>query len=165
MAVFAAECAAAGRDVESTIAAVEALIPKTLTFGLLENLDYAVRGGRIPPWAGRLTRLLMATPIIRTTPEGKVSLSGMFFGKLQRIRRFVRHIVRRIDTTSPMNVAIGYSTNADVVAAIEAELRERLPNIQRISVAELGSALGVHGGPGLLIVATQPVVSTDPNDA
>ena len=165
LVVFAAECAAAGRDIESTMAAVRQLIPETQTFGLLENLDYAVRGGRIPQWAGRLTRLIMATPIIHTTPGGRVTLSGLFFGKRQRVKRFVRHIVRRVRSTGPINVAIGYSTNPEDVAAVEKELRERLPGIERVSIAELGSALGVHGGPGLLIVATQPALPTDPDDS
>ena len=165
LVVFAAECAAAGRDVASTMAAVKRLVPATRTFGLLENLDFAVRGGRIPQWAGRLTRLIMATPIIHTTPGGRVSLSGLFFGKRQRVKRFVRHVARRVDASTPINVAIGYSTNPDDVPAVEAELRRRLPGIQRVAVAELGSALGVHGGPGLLIVSTQPVVSTAADDA
>ena len=156
LAVFAAECAAEGQDVESTIAAVNELIPDTQTYGLLESLDYAVRGGRIPQWAGRLTQLIMATPIIRTTSEGRVTLSGLFFGKRQRVRRFVNHVVRRVGTTAPLNAAIGYSTNADDATAIRRELQRRLPNIRRVSIAELGSALGVHGGPGLLVVATMP---------
>ena len=161
LVVFAAERAAAGQDIGSTIAAVKALVPETRTYGLLENLDFAVRGGRIPPWAGRLTRLIMATPIIRTTPDGRVALSGLFFGKRQRVKRFVRHVVRRVGSSQPLNVAIGYSTNSDDATAIQAELQKRLPNVNRISIAELGSALGVHGGPGLLIVATQPAVSID----
>ena len=160
LAVFAAECAAAGRSVESTIAAVNALIPATRTYGVLENLDYAVRGGRLPRWAGTLTRLLRATPIIRTTPDGRIALSGLFFGRRHRVARFVRHIARRAGASNPLNVAIGYSTNPEDAAAIERELRRKLPNIKRISIAELGSALGVHGGPGLLIVATQPYTPT-----
>ena len=159
LAVFAAECALAGQSVQATIEGVTSLIPQTRTYGLLENLDYAVRGGRIPPWAGTLTRLLRATPIIRTTPDGRVALSGMFFGKRHRARRFVRHVIRRVGTSKPLNVGIGYSTNPDDAETVKLELQQKLPNIQRISMAELGSALGVHGGPGLLIVATQPATS------
>ena len=114
------------------------------------------RGGRIPQWAGSLTRLLGATPIIRTTPEGRVALSGLFFGKRHRAKRFVRHVIRRVGTSVRLNVGIGYSTNPEDAKAVKLELQEKLPNIHRISIAELGSALGVHGGPGLLIVATQP---------
>ena len=159
LAVFAAECALAGHSVEATIEAVTALIPQTRTYGLLESLDYAVRGGRIPPWAGTLTRLLRATPIIRTTPDGRVALSGMFFGKRRRARRFVRHVIRRVGTSIPLNVGIGYSTNPEDAETVKLELQQKLPNIRHISMAELGSALGVHGGPGLLIVATQPATS------
>jgi dihydroxyacetone kinase-like predicted kinase len=43
LAVFAAECAAAGRSAESTIAAIQRLIPETRTYAVLGNLDHAVR--------------------------------------------------------------------------------------------------------------------------
>ena len=156
LAVFAAECADAGLSVETTIAAVEALIPETRTYGVLDSLDFAVRGGRIPAWAGTLTRLLRATPIIRTTPAGRVSPSSFFFGGRNRVERFARHVARRARSSGPLSVAIGHATDPDDAKAIEVHLQEQLPNIARLTVAELGSALGVHGGPGLLVVATQP---------
>jgi len=41
-------------------------------------------------------------------------------------------------------------------AELELELRHRFDNIHRTTITDIGAALGVHGGPGTLIVATQP---------
>ena len=43
-----------------------------------------------------------------------------------------------------------------VGAVAEQELRRHFDNIHRTTITDIGAALGVHGGPGTLIVATQP---------
>ncbi|MDX1509128.1 MAG: DegV family protein, partial [Woeseiaceae bacterium] len=48
LAVRAAECAVAGLSVDDAMAEVRDLIPVTLTFALVDDMRYAVRGGRIP---------------------------------------------------------------------------------------------------------------------
>lgn len=156
LVVAAAECAAAGLPVGETIERVRALIPETRTFGLLRDLHFAVRGGRIPAWAGRVSRLLRLTPVIRTTADGRVGLSGFFFGSGNRIRRFVRHLVKRIPADESITVAVAHAACPDDAARLEQQLRRRLPGIRKLTVTELGTALGVHGGPGTLIVAVQP---------
>jgi len=156
LTVFAAECADAGLSVDKTIAALEALIPETRAYGILNNLDYAVRGGRIPKWIRTVAELLRVTPIIRTTADGRIALSGFFFGKGNRVSRFARHVIRRSRSRGPLSVAIGHATSPDEAKEIERLLRDELPDIERLTTAELGSALGVHGGPGTLVIATQP---------
>jgi DegV family protein with EDD domain len=156
LTVFAAECAASGMPVERAIAALQALIPRTHTYGMLSNLDYAVRGGRIPSWVKTVARFLHLIPIIRTTPDGKIRLSGFFFGKRNRIQKFARHVVRRERREGCLNVAVGHAVSPVDAVEIERILRERLPCITRLTTAELGAALGAHGGPGTLIIATQP---------
>jgi DegV family protein with EDD domain len=161
LAVVAAECAAAGMSIDAALARVRKLIPETRTFGLLRDLSYAVRGGRIPKWAGVLTRFLRLTPIIRTTGDGRVGLSGFFFGSRHRIRRFCRHVARRTELEGPLRVAVGHAACPEDAELLAARLRERLGNVERLSITDLGTALGVHGGPGALIVAFQPYTEPD----
>ena len=47
-------------------------------------------------------------------------------------------------------------TEWDQVEALADALRRLLPEVSRVSITELGSALGVHGGPGTLLAATMP---------
>ena len=159
LTVFAAECAVAGLPVDTTIAAIESLIPQTHVYAVLSNLDYAVRGGRISRWvkvAADWTRLI---PIIRTTAEGKISPSSCIVGKRNFLAKFARHIASRVRGDKKTAVAVGHAMSPENAAELERLLRQEIPNIARLTLTELGTALGVHGGPGTLVIATQPYVT------
>jgi DegV family protein with EDD domain len=156
LAVAAAEYAKAGLSVEDAIAAVEKLIPETRTYGLLKDLRFAVRGGRVPRWVKTIADLLRATAIIRTVPDGRVASGTFLFGRRKRIPRFARYVARLTPAAGTLDVAIGHALCPEDAAELERELQQRLDNIHRTTITDIGAALGVHGGPGTLIVATQP---------
>ncbi len=156
LVVAAAEYAAAGLGVEEAIAAVERLIPETRTYGLLSDLRFAVRGGRVPRWVKTIADLLRATAIIRTVPDGRVASGSFLFGRRNRIQRFARYVARKTPPADSLDVAIGHAVCPDDAAGLERELRRHFGNIHRTTITDIGAALGVHGGPGTLIVATQP---------
>ena len=156
LVVFAAECAAAGLDVDTTLAAVKDLLPKTHTFALLNDLHYAVRGGRVPPWVRTMATLLRLTVVLRTTADGRVATGNFFVGRRRRISRFARLVARHNKQYPAVNVAIAHALCPDDAAELEQLLRRLLPKVERVSTTQLGAALGVHGGPGTLIVAVQP---------
>ena len=156
LVVFAAECAHAGLSVENTIAAVHELIPQTQTYGMLRDLSYAVRGGRVPAWVQTAARFMHITPFIRATPDGKIAPAGCVFGRRDNVRKFARTLARRARRKGPLNVAVGHAMCADDADRLATLLREALPQIVRLTMTEIGAALGVHTGPGALIVAMQP---------
>ncbi len=94
LVVAAAEYAKAGLSVQDAIAAVQKLIPDTRTYGLLKDLRFAVRGGRVPRWVKTIAELLRATAIIRTVPDGRVASGTFLFGRKNRVRRFARYVAR-----------------------------------------------------------------------
>jgi len=156
LAVYAAECAKAGVSIDDTITAVKALIPDTRTYGLLHDLRYAVRGGRVPRWVKTIADLLRATTIIHTVPDGRVASGSFLFGRRHLIRRFARYVARHTPAATELDVTIGHALCADDAAELERELRDQFDNLHRTTITEFGAALGVHCGPGTLIVATQP---------
>ena len=113
LVVFAAECAHAGLSVEKTIAAVHELIPQTQTYGMLRDLSYAVRGGRVPAWVQTAARFMHVTPFIRATPDGKIAPAGCVFGRRDNVRKFARTLARRAPRKGPLNVAVGHAMCAD----------------------------------------------------
>ena len=159
LVVFAAECSAAGLSTQATIAAVESLIPETYTYGTLEDLDYAVRGGRIPRWVKFLAENMRVTPIIRTTPEGEIKLSKCLFGRRNIPARLAKHVADMFRDKGPMIISVAHATSPEKAAKVAAVLKEKLPASKRLSITELGTAIGVHGGPGTLLIATQPYVN------
>jgi len=156
LAVFAAECAHAGLSAEKTIAAVNDLIPQTDIYGMLRDLRYAVRGGRVPSWVRTIAQVLNITPFIRATPDGHIAPSGFAFGQRDRVRKFARSLVRNARGRGPLNVAIGHAACPEDAEKLETILRRDLAQIKRLTTTSLGAALGVHTGPGAMIVALQP---------
>ena len=159
LAVFAAECAHAGLSIEETIAAVKELIPQTRTFGILRDIRYAVRGGRVPAWVRTVADFLNVTPFIRTTSDGRIKPSGFAFGKSGTTGKFANSVARQAGNLGPLRIAIGHANCPADAAELEELLRRDLPQIERLTTAELGSALGVHAGPGSLVVAVQPITT------
>ncbi len=160
VAVYAAELAHAGVPIQDAVAAVKTIIPQTSSFGVIADMKYAVRGGRLPEWVGTIARLLRVTPFIRTTPEGSISASGFAFGTGNRTKKFARHMIRRLKSSGPITLAIGHADCPDEAGKLVQLLKDALPQINRLAVTALGSGLGAHTGPGALVVAVQPVLDT-----
>ena len=158
LAVFAAECAAAGLDAETTVAAVQEQVHDTTSYAILSDTRYAVRGGRLPKWVRTIGEFLRLSPIIYTTREGKVSLSGFLLGRHNRIERFAHYVARRAPR-GPIEIGIGHASCEEDALQLEQQLRRLVPDIKKLVVNGLGPAIGVHGGPGTLLIAVRPWVS------
>ena len=161
LVVFAAECAKAGMSAAATIAAVRTLSAETKSFGMLQDLEFAVRGGRVPTYVKTLADLMRLTAIIYTVPDGRVASGRFLFGRYRRVQRFARWIAKRTQKDRPLRVWIAHALCADEAAELERALRAILPDVRETAITETGSALGAHGGPGTLIVATQPYLDPD----
>ena len=92
----------------------------------------------------------------RTVPDGRVATGGFLLGRRNRLQKFARYISRKSTNTEPLIVAIGHALCRDEAVELARLLRREIPSIKRLITTDLGSALGVHGGPGTLLVATQP---------
>lgn len=155
LALAAAERAAAGGTAAEVIAHVERLRPYTHTFACPTTLKFAVQGGRIPPWAGRVATWLRMTPLICSHLHGKVGIGGVLFGRQNLIAQFARWAGRRIDPRLRYRVLIGHGMAEANARALLARLRESHANLTSGEVVPIGTALGVHGGPGLLVIGLQ----------
>ena len=158
LAVLAAECAEAGLDVETTLAAVREQVPETKTYAILSDLRYAVRGGRLPRWVKSVADFLRLNPIICTTRDGRVSLSGFMFGSHNRIERFARYIAGRVPK-GPVEIGIGHAICEVDARELENYLRKLVPDIGKLVVTGLSTGIGVHGGPHTLLVSVRPFMS------
>jgi DegV family protein with EDD domain len=158
LAILAAECAEAGLDVESTLAAVREQVPLTRTYAILSDLRYAVRGGRLPRWVKSVATFLRLNPIICTTKDGRVSLGGFMIGTHNRIERFARYVARRVPKGS-VEIGIGHAICEEDALRLTDYLRERVPDIGKLVVTGLGTGIGVHGGPHTLLVSIRPFTS------
>ena len=58
-----------------------------------------------------------------------------------------------------VEVGIGHAICEEDAHELERYLRQRIPNIAKLVVTGLGPGIGVHGGPGTLLVSVRPWVS------
>jgi hypothetical protein len=169
IAIAAAELAKSGASADEVIAAVREAIPRTRAFALLGSVDYAVKGGRVPKFARLVANLLRLSIILATQPDGRVTLGGALWGRHNLTERFARFVARRAPrldiaaatgkTSRPPHVSIliGHGDARGAGQAVAQHLQAALPPgaVSTLRMTDMGTALGVHGGPGTLIVGLQ----------
>ncbi len=155
IAMEAAELAQAGCGLDEIAARLEGSIARTRAWGLLRDVSFAVRGGRVPRYLEPVADLLRLTPIIRTHPDGRIAPGGALFGKRRLVDRFARRIAAQTDPGRRYRLAVAHASDPDGAERLLGRLLELLPAVHGHHLTEVGSALGVHGGPGTLVVALQ----------
>ncbi|MEL6868914.1 MAG: DegV family protein [Pseudomonadota bacterium] len=149
----AAEKAATGADIDAVLAHTRQAVDNTKTFALVSDLTYAVRGGRVPKSRKLLADFLRLNAILTTAPDGSVGSGGAILGRRNRVAKFTRKLVSEIGTTRPVRLAVGHAACEAEAVELENNLTVALPNCVDTYRTEIGSAFGVHGGPGLLVVS------------
>jgi hypothetical protein len=157
VAMRAAEVAAAGGDAEAVLAAAREARGRTHTWGCLVTLEFAVRGGRVPRWAGRIADFLRVTPILAVRADGNVGVGGALIGRRNPYRRFGRFVRRRMDPSKRWRIGISHANVPEGAALVRDAIVAGLQDPELLPVIPLGTALGVHGGPGCVVVAVQEI--------
>jgi DegV family protein with EDD domain len=157
VAMRAAEVAADGGDAEGVVAAAVAACRLTRTWGCLVTLEFAVRGGRVPAWIKPVADALRLVPVLMVRSNGSLGLGGVLFGRKNPYRRFGKLLRRRLDPAKRWRIGISHANIPEGAAAVRDRLSD-LPRAEILPVIPLGTALGVHGGPGCIVVAAQELV-------
>lgn len=157
--IAAAEAAAAGGSFEEVMAVATDARARTFTFAMLERVDFAVRGGRVPAVVGRIARWLRLNVILRTFPDGRVKAGGGLIGNHRRVERFARYVARRAAGApqAKLRLIVGHADRPEAGRKFRELLLAALPPgvVERCDFTDMGAAIGVHGGPGTIIVAVQ----------
>lgn len=159
--VAAAEAAAAGADLDTVARVAQDAVRRTQTFALLATVDFAVKGGRIPAIVGKVARWLRLNVILCTDPTGRVAAGSGLIGRHALRERFAKFIVRRTRFDAErerLRIFVGHGDLPQAGEALLDDLRNRFGDaIDFAALTDMGPAVGVHGGPGTLIVAVQRV--------
>lgn len=155
LATYAAECVAQGMDSDQVLMALDHMIPRTFTFGVLPDLRYAVRGGRVSRAKKVVADLLHITPVLATKPDGSIGTGGVLFGREDIVGSFARFIARKAKAGVRYRVGVGHCNDPQSGRALLARLEGSIPEVESAHLSEVGSALGVHAGPGGLVVGIQ----------
>ena len=79
----------------------------------------------------------------------------MLFGRRNPYRRYGKLLRRRLDPARRWRIGISHANVPEGAALVRETLAARLPRAEFLPIIPLGTALGVHGGPGCIVVAAQ----------
>jgi DegV family protein with EDD domain len=152
----AVELASSGMDGPEVFSALEALRSRTRTYIVLRDLTYGVRGGRVPAFVKTFAELLRLTAVLTIRPDGSIGIAGVLIGRRGLVDKFARFLLRRhAGKARRCRLAVGHAHCADDARQLMDRLKSGLPGVDYQFIAETGPALGVHGGPGALVVSVQ----------
>lgn len=162
LAMYAAEAAGTGCDVPQVVALLEGLRSQTHTWGVVKDLSYGVKGGRIPAWIKRAADWLHVSPVLASTASGTVKMRGAIWGKRQLAQRFARYVRRRLDANTSWRLMIAHGDWPDGGKILHDTLVAALPHVHSSFITAAGTAFGVHAGPGSLVVGAHPYQAPQP---
>jgi hypothetical protein len=155
LTLYAAEAAQQGLAPEQVLTATRAMMPSTRTYGLIADLSYGARGGRIPAWLAPVTRMIRAHVRVEDA-KGRIKPRGLHLGGRSRaLTGFVRHIARHWRDQQKVRAIIAHCDADAEARSVLQKLRESLPGLSSAWVVACGPALGAHAGPGTVVVGLQ----------
>jgi DegV family protein with EDD domain len=147
-AIAAATVAKAGESLDKVVEETKQAIPKIHLFALLDTLEYLKRGGRIGKVKALLGSVLSVKPML-AVKDGELVPAGQVRTRAKGIDKLFDFVKK---ATNIQDLAIVYNTTPDEALALSGRMGSIFPQ-ERIRLARLGPGLGVHAGPGALIVA------------
>ncbi len=154
-AKVAGSMAIQGENLERIAEELNKLVAKTKTYIVLDDLSYAVKGGRVPGFVKVISDLLRIRPVLMLDANGKIKLGGVLFGKTKMVKKFAQFLMTKINHEKSHRVAVGYTAELGKGTELFESLTTSIPNILDSFLDSTGAALGVHAGPGGLVVAIQ----------
>tara|TARA_B110000438_G_scaffold303144_1_gene363360 strand:+ start:1628 stop:3442 length:1815 start_codon:yes stop_codon:yes gene_type:complete len=156
LTMYAVDMKQAGKNYDQIISGIESKKKDTEIYLLLENLRYAVKGGRLPSKVKTIADLFRLTPIL-TVKKGKLKPAGVLFGKSHTISKFSRFLDKKIESNCHYRMLIAHGNCKQKAQNLEATLNGKFPNIIQNNILELGGGLGSHAGPGALVIGLQKI--------
>jgi DegV family protein with EDD domain len=148
LAIAANTLAQSGKSLQEVAEGVKKMIPAIRVFGLLDTLKYLALGGRIGKVQALLGSVLNVKPML-TLKDGVLSPAGRVRSRAKGIDILFNFVK---NTAGIQDLAVVYNTEREEAQAFVKRLGAFFPE-EKIRLAQLGPALGVHTGPGIIFIA------------
>jgi DegV family protein with EDD domain len=143
--IEAANAAASGADLAGVVEAVDDAMSRARFYGMVDTLEYLVKGGRIGRAKGFIGGLLKVTPII-TLEDGE---SSPVTSPRTR-RKALTKLKELVEEAAPLDqLAMHYSTEPEEIERLAADLAHLAPEAG-VMISQIGAVVGTYAGPGSL---------------
>jgi len=143
--IEAANAAASGADLAGVVEAVDDAMSRARFYGMVDTLEYLVKGGRIGRAKGFIGGLLKVTPII-TLEDGESSPVA----SPRTRRKALAKLKELVEAAAPLDqLAMNYSTEPAEIERLAADLAHLAPE-GGVMISQIGAVVGTYAGPGSL---------------
>jgi DegV family protein with EDD domain len=146
--IAAAQVANRGGKLAEVLEETRKAISKTQMRGLLDTLQYLLKGGRITKTRALVGALLNVKPILKMR-DGELIQAGMarsYTKGVEQVFEFVKNYPNLVE------VGIAQSTVPEEAEKLKGMLASVIDE-KHILMTRIGAGLGVHGGPGTMVIA------------
>lgn len=144
----AARLAKAGGNLQSVLEETQKAINQVHMLAILDTMKYLVLGGRVSKATAAVADILQIKPLL-TFRDGEVIREGLVRTYSRGMDRLYEFVENRLNI---QDLAIAHSTVPEIANQMNKRLNSIFPG-GKIHVTQLGAALGVHIGPGALVLA------------
>ena len=148
IAIAAARMAKAGIGLSDVLDETSKAINQVHIWAIFDTLKYVFRGGRLGKATSMLGSMLNVKPVL-TMKDGVLHPAGLARTRARGIEKLLENFKR---FQNIHDVGIVHSSTPEEAQTLRCRL-SAIVDKNRIYVSRLGPALGVHGGPGTLILA------------
>lgn len=120
-------------------------------YGAVDTLEYLIRGGRLSKAAGAVGSVLGIKPVLMIK-DGSLIVAGKARGSKAAIS-MTHNFIDDIGVDFSMPYALGYTGNDSSVITPFQNALDSNWNSTEVPVYNVGSAVGTHAGPGLVLAA------------
>ena len=156
LAMYAVDLKQDGKTYNQIIRMVKKKRKETQVFLVLDDLNYIVKGGRLPSNIKMLANLLRLRPIVGPK-NGKLKPRGILWGKSNMTYKFSKFIQSKIKENKKYRIMIAHANSEKEGNKLSDLLASSCNNIVERHVVEFGPALGAHSGPGALAIGLQEI--------
>lgn len=144
----AARQAKAGASFKTVLEKTKEAIKHIQMLGIFSTMEYLARSGRVNKTVARAASILNVMPLL-TFREGEIVRAGLVRSFNKGMGKLVDFVAKK---PNAQELVIVHSVIPEKAQELKTRLTKYVPQ-EHITIAQLGAALGVHGGPGVLLVA------------
>lgn len=130
---------------------IDEYVTNSQIWGVIDTLENLHKGGRIGRAKKILGTLLNKKPLMQVV-DGQVDSFGSVKGHEEGFAKFMQSMPKIFDNLMTDTIWLGYADTPEYVEKALEEIK-KLPNAPKnIELVEIGPAVGVHVGPGVMLI-------------
>ncbi|APV44793.1 EDD domain protein, DegV family [Dehalogenimonas formicexedens] len=143
----AARKAKCGGSLAEVIAETNKAIAEIKMLGMFKTMKYLARSGRVNKTIASAAHFLSVMPLL-TFHSGEITRAGF----VRTVTQGMKRIIDFVNNNMPVKeLSIVHSEVPNDAARLKECISEFVPE-EKIAISQMGAGLGVHGGPGVLLV-------------